>query len=329
MAKSKTKAKAKTEKVKSKKVTESTVKKTPKPQGASVPVKPAKPKRAAKSTSPLFFHEDPLFMQSPKGRDVRVLSEMMGPSVRFRNFDIQNTIVFFGSARTLGVKDCATQLRKAKKEGDAKAIRRLEGLSKVARYYDEARELGFKISEWDKTQKQNYAICTGGGPGIMEAGNRGAYDADAPSVGLNIELPFEQHPNPYITPELSLNFNYFFIRKYWFLYLAKALVIFPGGFGTLDELFETLTLIQTQKMVKPIPIVLYGSEFWNNVVNLEYLVETSMINPEDLELMKVMDSVDEAYKYITDSLMANEAEFAKRMNRKAPVNLFEKFMEKE
>ena len=301
--------------------TKKTVKKTTKKSA-----KKASPKKKLniKPESPDLFHEDPNFLKSPMGRDVRVLSEMLGPQQRFKKHKIDNTIVFFGSARTLGVKDCAAKLRKATKDGDKKEIDRLTRLKKVARYYDECRELGRQLSEWDKTQKQNYAICTGGGPGIMEAGNRGAYDADAPSVGLNIELPFEQYPNPYITSELCINFNFFFIRKYWFLYMAKALVIFPGGYGTLDEMFETLTLIQTQKMVKPIPIILYGSEFWDNVLNLEYMAETGMINVEDLKMFKKIDTVEEAFKYITKGLKANEKHFKHKIGTDEPANLFEK-----
>jgi uncharacterized protein (TIGR00730 family) len=263
---------------------------------------------------PMFFHQDPLFLASPEGRDVRVLSELMGPDVRFAKYGIQNTIVFFGSARTLGVKDCAKQIAKAEKKQDEATLRRLRRLEKVAVYYDAARELGSKLAKWNKLHGGNYAICTGGGPGIMEAGNRGAYDAKAPSVGLNVKLPFEQTPNPYITPELSVHFNYFFVRKYWFLYMAKALVIFPGGYGTLDELFETLTLIQTRKMIKPIPIVIFGREFWEKLINWEHLVDTGMIDPQDLELFRMVDTVDEAYAYLTEHMEANADKVREHMH---------------
>lgn len=288
----------------------------------------AKKKSKTETRSPLLFpHEDPLFLRSPEGRNIRVLSEFMAPGARFEKYNINNTIAFFGSARTLGTRDCKKQLKAAKAapKPNKREIKRLEGLMKVARYYDEARELARRLSEWGKTRPQKYAIVTGGGPGIMEAGNRGAKDAKSPNIGLNIELPFEQTPNKYISKELNLNFNYFFIRKYWFLYMAKALVAFPGGFGTLDEFFETLTLIQTQKMVKDIPIVLYGTEFWDNVLNLDYLAETSMINAEDLDLFHVTDDIDECFDYITSSIDAHAEDFLK-LNESVQtqvINLFE------
>lgn len=266
-------------------------------------------------TDPLFFHLDPLFMNSPEGRDVRVLSELMGPAVRFGRYGIENTIVFFGSARTLSVKDCEKQIAKAEKKGDTVALLKLRRLQNVARYYDDARELGRKLAKWNRKQKGNYTICTGGGPGIMEAGNRGASDEKAPNMALNIKLPFEQMPNPYITPELSVHFNYFFVRKYWFLYMAKALVVFPGGFGTLDELFETLTLIQTRKMIKPIPIVLFGSEFWKRLLNWEVLVETGMIDPADMDLFKFVDTVEEAFDYVTHHIEDHAEQMHQMMHR--------------
>ncbi len=274
-----------------------------------------------------FPHEDQLFLSSAEGRNIRVLSEFMSPAHRFEKYGINNTIAFFGSARTLGTRDCKKQLKEAKAatKQDKKEIKRLEGLMKVARYYDECRELSRRLSEWGKSRPQRYAIVTGGGPGIMEAGNRGAHDAKCPSIGLNIELPFEQAPNKYITNELNLNFNYFFIRKYWFLYMAKALVAFPGGFGTLDEFFETLTLIQTQKMIKDIPIVLYGKEFWEKVLNLDYLAETSMINQDDLDLFFITDDIDECFEYITTKIDANADDFAK-LNESVQtkvINLFD------
>lgn len=281
-----------------------------------------------KSRSSLLFpHEDPVFLQSPEGRNIRVLSEFMAPAHRFEKYDITNTIAFFGSARTLSQRDCKKKLKEAKSKPkpNKREVKRLEGLMKVARYYDDTRELAKRLSEWGKTRPQKYAIVTGGGPGIMEAGNRGAKDARTPTIGLNIELPFEQEPNPYISKELNLNFNYFFIRKYWFLYMAKALVAFPGGFGTLDELFETLTLIQTQKMVKDIPIVLYGKEFWDNVLNLDYLAETSMINPEDLDLFYTTDDVDDCFNYITKQIDRHAEDFLE-LNEKVQtriINLFE------
>ncbi len=251
---------------------------------------------------PLMAHQDEEFMSGPHGRQVRMLSEFIAPGVIFDKRRVRHTIAFFGSARTLSVADVAAAL--AKHPEGSKEHKRLLGLQKVARYYDDAHELGKRLGEWAKGRKDGYAICTGGGPGIMEAGNRGAHDVGLPSVGLNIQLPFEQHPNPYIDDALNLQFHYFFIRKFWFLYLAKALVVFPGGFGTLDELFETLTLIQTRKVIKRIPIVIYGSEFWKKLINWDLFVETSMIDKDDLELVRFCDTVDEAYDYLTKELEA-------------------------
>lgn len=273
--------------------------------------------------NPALFHEDPDFLKSALGRDIRVLSELMGPAHRFDKYGIKHTIAFFGSARTLSTKDVKKQIKLAEKEKKRKELKKLKGLAKVARYYDECRELGRRLGEWSKGLDEKFALVTGGGPGIMEAGNRGAKDAKMPSIGLNIELPFEQSPNPYISKELNLNFNYFFIRKYWFLYQAKALVAFPGGYGTLDEFFETLTLIQTRKVNKPMPIVLYGKEFWEKVMNLEYLAETSMISPEDLDLMHVTDNVDDAFEYITKGIQES-LEYYKNQKSAAvwPIDLF-------
>jgi hypothetical protein len=273
--------------------------------------------------NPALFHEDPDFLKSALGRDIRVLSELMGPAHRFDKYGIKHTIAFFGSARTLSTKDVKKQIKLAEKAKKRKELKKLKGLAKVARYYDECRELGRRLGEWSKGLDEKFALVTGGGPGIMEAGNRGAKDAKMPSIGLNIELPFEQSPNPYISKQLNLNFNYFFIRKYWFLYQAKALVAFPGGYGTLDEFFETLTLIQTRKVNKPMPIVLYGKEFWEKVMNLDYLAETSMISPEDLDLMHVTDSVDDAFEYITKGIQES-LEYYKNQKSAAvwPIDLF-------
>jgi hypothetical protein len=273
--------------------------------------------------NPALFHEDPDFLKSALGRDIRVLSELMGPAHRFDKYGIKHTIAFFGSARTLSTKDVKKQIKLAEKDKKRKELKKLKGLAKVARYYDECRELGRRLGEWSKGLDEKFALVTGGGPGIMEAGNRGAKDAKMPSIGLNIELPFEQSPNPYISKELNLNFNYFFIRKYWFLYQAKALVAFPGGYGTLDEFFETLTLIQTRKVNKPMPIVLYGKEFWEKVMNLDYLAETSMISPEDLDLMHVTDNVDDAFEYITRGIQES-LEYYKNQKSAAvwPIDLF-------
>lgn len=260
--------------------------------------------------TPMMAHQNEEFMEGPHGRQVRMLSEFIAPGVTFDKQHIQHTIAFFGSARTLGVSDL--KHAKHKHAEDHKMMEKLLGLEKVAQYYDEAQELARRLGEWAKVRGDGYAICTGGGPGIMEAGNRGAHEAGLPSIGLNIKLPFEQHPNPYIDDELNLQFHYFFIRKFWFLYLAKALVAFPGGFGTLDELFETLTLIQTKKVIKRIPVVIYGSTFWKKLVNWDMLVETGMIDKEDMKLIRFCDTVDEAYEYLTKELEENAKKFEGR-----------------
>lgn len=275
--------------------------------------------------TPMLVHEDPLFMKSAEGREVRVLAEFMAPRVRLRKLGVANTIIFFGSARTLGPKALKRELTKAKKANDQDRIKKLYRLAEVGKYYDEAQELARRLSEWGKTQPERYAICTGGGPGIMEAGNRGAVDAGMPSVGLNIDLPMEQTPNPFITPELNFHFNYFFIRKYWFLYMAKALVIFPGGFGTLDEFFEVLTLMQTRKMLKPIPVVLFGSPFWDKVLNLNHLADTGMIDPDDLKLFRKCDSVDDAFDYMIERIEENRSYYSELKKRRRATNIFERF----
>jgi uncharacterized protein (TIGR00730 family) len=243
------------------------------------------------------------FIEGREGRPLRILSEYLEPDARFEAQNVEDTIIFFGSARTLP-KDVAEQklIDTKKNNGD---LKRAEMDLHMSRYYEDARELGRRLTLWSKSlegTKKRFVICTGGGPGIMEAGNRGASEAKGLNMGLNITLPFEQHQNPYITRQLSFEFRYFFMRKFWFMYLAKAMVAFPGGFGTIDELFEALTLIQTEKVHKKLPIVLYGKEFWNDVMNLDALVKYGTISPEDLDLFHFTDSVDEAYDYLTSFL---------------------------
>ena len=252
----------------------------------------------------MFYHNDE-FMDSEAGRPLRILSEFFAPQQVFEQEDIENTIVFFGSARTLPPDEIKKRRKGCK---DKKELARLDRLEKVAGSYNAARELGAKIGKWANKRHEGYAIMTGGGPGIMEAGNRGASDVGTPSIGLNIKLPFEQHPNPYIDDALNMQFRYFFVRKYWFLKKARALVVFPGGFGTLDEMFEMLTLIQTDKYAQQMPVVIFDSKFWKKVLNWEYLAETGMINKEDLKLFKFCDTVDEAYKFITATLEKQDKE---------------------
>src|SRR5580692_7674016 len=221
------------------------------------------------------------FLESPDARGLRILSEYLEPLSHFRDEKIQDTIVFFGSAR-------------------------LTENGPLGRYYRDARTLARLMTEWSsklEATSHRFVICSGGGPGIMEAANRGAADANGKTIGLNIGLPFEQLPNPYITPELSFEFHYFFMRKFWFAYLAKAMVVFPGGYGSIDELMEILTLVQTKKLKKKIIIVLYGSQFWKEVINFDALVRYGTISADDLELFEFVDDVDTAFRVLQEGLM--------------------------
>jgi uncharacterized protein (TIGR00730 family) len=232
-------------------------------------------------------YEKPAFLNSSEGRSVRILSEYLDPLREFRNNKIHDTLVFFGSARIPAPEDPAFASHP------------------LGRYYVECQELARRLTEWSMCLDENcrmFVVCTGGGPGIMEAANRGAHEANGFSIGLNIGLPMEQNPNPFITPDLSFEFHYFFMRKFWFAYLAKALIVFPGGFGTLDELSELLTLTQTRKLHKQMVILLYGTPFWNKVLNFDALVEFGMISREDLQLFDFADDVDTAFKIITEGL---------------------------
>ncbi|WP_343559919.1 LOG family protein [Kiloniella sp. b19] len=235
---------------------------------------------------------------------MRILSEYYGPQTRFDKLNVDDTIVFFGSARIKSREEAEAMVAAAERgEGDPERARKALSMS---RYYEETRELAKRFTEWSKTldeKERRFVVCTGGGPGIMEAANRGASEGRGVNVGLNISLPFEQSGNPYITRELSLEFHYFFMRKFWFIYLAKAVLVMPGGFGTLDEFCELLTLIQTHKIKKKMPIVLYGKDYWSKVVNFEALCEFGTISKEDLDLYIVTDSMDEAFDYVTRGLM--------------------------
>ena len=223
------------------------------------------------------------FMDTPAARPLRIMSEYLCPLSHFRDEKVQDTVVFFGSAR-------------------------LTETGPLGRYYNEARELARRLTEWSDSLEESdcrFVVCSGGGPGIMEAANRGAADAGGKTVGLNIGLPHEQRPNPFITPQLNFEFHYFFMRKFWFAYLAKALIVFPGGFGTLDELMEILTLVQTQKLMKKIVVVLYGTSYWKEIVNFDALARYGMISPEDLKLFEFADDVDTAFTILKEALTAN------------------------
>ena len=250
-------------------------------------------------------YENMSFLASREARTLRILSEYLEPRARFRHYDVTDTIVMFGSARAIPGEEADRQYEEAIKTGDADAIAAAETVQRLARYYDLTRELARRMTEWSKTlpcSDRRFIVTSGGGPGLMEAANRGASDAKGISVGMGISLPEEPGVNEWATRELSFEFHYFFMRKFWFIYLAKAAVVVPGGFGTLDELFEMLTLVQTGKIDRPLPIVLFGREFWDEIINLDALVKWGTISPKDLELFTVCDTVDEAFNFLTSEL---------------------------
>ena len=252
------------------------------------------------------------FLNSPASRHIRILCEYEEPRARFREQDVRDTIVVFGSARVKSPEAAATAVAAAHAGGDSAATKQADHALRLSRYYADTRELARRLTEWSVARsaaQRHFLICTGGGPGIMEAANRGA--ADVPggrNVGLGISLPFEEELNPYVTPELGFEFHYFFMRKYWFAYLAKAMVIMPGGFGTFDEMAEVLTLRQTKKITKPLPMVLYGSDYWDEVLNIPAMVRWGTISEKDLDLMHRSDTVDDAFTFLTAALEAAEAE---------------------
>ena len=274
---------------------------------------------------PLAYEDDD-FMDSTEARPIRILAEYLDPLRRFKAHNIQDTVVFFGSARVLSrtlAQRAVTRLEKATiREADYKAaLKRSHKALEWSRYYEDARELANRLTKWSmalEAQRHRFVVCSGGGPGIMEAANRGAKEAGGKSVGLNIRLPFEQAPNRYITKDLVFNFHYFFMRKFWFAYLAKALVIFPGGFGTIDEMFEILTLSQTRKLSKKLLVILYGSEYWNQVLHLEPLAEWGAINDDDLKLLCRVDSVNAALTELQRHLMKHHMVPQTPQETKAP-----------
>ena len=279
--------------------------------------------------APLAF-ENTAFLNSADGRLIRIVSEFLEPLARFRREQILDTVVFFGSARFRGREEADHDLELLENTGSTRPapseeqpakppeiaagkatelqLKRAVAAVEMARYYEDARRLAQLLTKWAMTipsRKHRFVVTSGGGPGIMEAANRGAYEAGGKTIGMNILLPFEQRPNPYITPSLNFEFHYFFMRKLWFAYLAKALVVFPGGFGTLDEMFEILTLTQTQKVSKRITVVIYGPEYWKKVFNLEALVDTGAISPKDLELFQYADSPEQAFELLRQGLTQN------------------------
>src|SRR5712671_2046687 len=260
----------------------------------------------------------PEFLESPEARPIRILSEYLEPLRRFKDQKIQDTVVFFGSARVDSRERAERALATLRARGVRDADEQYEAeLTKSrkhlewAKYYEEARELAGMLTSWSlslKSDNHRFVVTSGGGPGIMEAANRGAREAGGKTIGLNIRLPFEQGANPYITEGLRFEFHYFFMRKFWFAYMAKALVVFPGGFGTLDEMFEILTLVQTDKLSKKIGVVLYGSEYWKQVLDLKPMAEWGAIAEKDLELLHYADTPADAFEQLRDHLIAHHLE---------------------
>jgi uncharacterized protein (TIGR00730 family) len=275
-------------------------------------------------------YENPEFLNGADGRLIRVMAEYLEPLARFRREQIQDTVVFFGSARFRGKEEADHELELLDNTGSSQAApsheqpasvpqivegtatelqrKRAVAAVEMARYYEDARRLSGMLTKWARqipSKRHRFVVTSGGGPGIMEAANRGAWEAGGKTIGLNILLPFEQSPNCYITPSLNFEFHYFFMRKLWFAYLSKALVVFPGGFGTLDEMFEILTLAQTQKLAKKITVVIYGSDYWKKVFNLDALVDTGAISPKDIELFQYADTPEQAFEMLRQGLTQN------------------------
>jgi uncharacterized protein (TIGR00730 family) len=268
---------------------------------------------------------DPVFLESEEARPVRILSEYFEPLRRFKAENIQDTVVFFGSSRISSHSDARQALDRIGSSGagtDFEAqLARGRRAVQWSRYYEEARELARLLTDWTLTldsPHRRFVVTSGGGPGIMEAANRGAQEAGGKTIGLNIRLPHEQGANPYISKGLHLEFHYFFMRKFWFAYLAKALVVFPGGFGTLDELFEILTLAQTDKLAKQIQVVLYGSEYWNQILTFDPLVEWGAVAPGDLDLFQRADDPVRAFELLKDNLTRHHLLPSTPQEREAP-----------
>jgi hypothetical protein len=270
----------------------------------------------------------PEFLESNEARPIRILAEYLEPLRRFREQKVQDTVVFFGSARVDSRERAERALQTLRARGDRRADEQYQlELTKSrkalewARYYEEARELARLLASWTTTlQSENhrFVVTSGGGPGIMEAANRGAREGGGKTIGLNIRLPFEQGANPYITEGLQFEFHYFFMRKFWFAYLAKALVIFPGGFGTLDELFEILTLVQTDKLSKKIEVILYGDEYWDQILHFGPMAEWGAIADKDLDLLHRCDTPQDAFERLRAHLIEHHLEPATPQEAAAP-----------
>jgi len=273
-------------------------------------------KRLKPQHAPKAPHENQAFMQSTPARPIRILAEYIHPLAQLKKEGIGDTIVMFGSARIESHETASARYTRLRSENTSRfdkgklrhhhlAIRAAKSSLEMSRYYEEARQLSHKLTTWALSlgpKPRRFVVCSGGGPGIMEAANRGAYEAGGKSIGLSIELPHEQFANPYISPELSFNFHYFFMRKLWFAQIAKALIVFPGGFGTMDELWEMMTLSQTGKMPKHTLILIYGRKYWNEVLNLKAMVRWGMINLSEFNQLEFADNVDEAFELIRSGL---------------------------
>lgn len=270
----------------------------------------------AKSKPVLKAYEDLDFLNSSDARILRILAEFLEPKTKFRKHKIVDTIVFFGSARLMSKKKSTAALNKFKTINPkgttnaklAAALRTAQHMVKMSKYYEDAVELSKRLTEWSlnlDTSGNRFIICTGGGPGIMEAANKGAKLAGGYSLGLNISIPFEQFVNKYVSPDLRFEFHYFFMRKFWFAYLAKALVVFPGGFGTMDEFFEILTLIQTDKIKKKMLLIVYDEKYWKNIINFDGLVANAVISPSDLNHFSFCENIDDAFNLITSHFEKN------------------------
>jgi len=265
-------------------------------------------KRSGHLPMPDLAYQDPIFMESRPARPLRILAEYLDPLVRLQKVGVADTIVMFGSARIHPRDVALANLKRIQREARGRKTREWRGKIDAAksvlgmsRYYEEARELSHRITSWAMTlgtKPRRFVICSGGGPGIMEAANRGAAEAGGSSVGLSIQLPHEQRPNPYISPDLNFCFHYFFMRKLWFAQMAKALIVFPGGFGTMDELWEMLTLLQTGKLASKHLILIYGRKYWDKVLNWRHMVRTGTMNEADYKLLQFADTVDDAFNQV-------------------------------
>ena len=278
-------------------------------------------KKVRKIEPALKAYDNKRFLHSRDGRIIRIMAEYLYPEQRLRRAGIKRTVIFFGSARFKAREDVMKlmnetkkQLRETKDKSERKQIeKKLDKLKlqlKLSKHYEDARKLSFLLTKWSNSlaKRDQIHISTGGGPGIMEAANRGAYEANGKSIGLNISLPFEQFPNPYIDEHLNFEFHYFFMRKFWLIYLAQIMIVFPGGFGTIDELMEILTLRQTGKMSKPKRIYLYNEKWWRRVIDFNFLAEMGVINKDDLKLFKFVNSVEQAFELIKEELTSNHLE---------------------